>query len=464
MTSNTHEDQLSLSVFLQLLHELGYSDLDMPYKGSGIITTRDARTESVNAEIHFLDTLTVALTTGRAGDVTAAAFDNHTLILSKNADPTQEEDETVHQLLALLAKPGTTGVNQLFPFLLHHCIGNMQKRLTSLEKSLNEFQNLLKQRLVPEQPNATQANQRTYPQLQFYIPSTITEEFPHTEKYRKQVYKPNGETSFEKMLKDLITLCINLSKPAILNPDNVAASLSDYSALSLMAGQLSRSRFLTLLSEGKVPQIAVSQICAARLKRRLNKVRQYYNGMTDLVKEAKKRISEPGKPIAFQWADHESLSESAETQLNLPPDLHEVLQKAYETCGLTFSPQDWAKIESTFPYLQSNWRQKGLIHTCIHAEIRIICRIGKHHASELQAASMHIGPQRAIGVSKRSCMGCNMWIEFYNEVFRTQWITSGSHGKPYATWGLPGIVREGWTPLDHSVLYGLILRLKDTFY
>ena len=43
---------------------------------------------------------------------------------------------------------------------------------------------------------------------------------------------------------------------------------------------------------------------------------------------------------------------------------------------------------------------------------------------------------RPIGVSKRSCLCCVLWIQSHNNIFRTRWITSGSNVKPYANWAL----------------------------
>jgi hypothetical protein len=56
---------------------------------------------------------------------------------------------------------------------------------------------------------------------------------------------------------------------------------------------------------------------------------------------------------------------------------------------------------------------------------------------------LHLGPPpldsvHPIGVSKQSCFCCVLWIESHNRIFRTQWMTSGFHGKPYANWALPG--------------------------
>ena len=72
------------------------------------------------------------------------------------------------------------------------------------------------------------------------------------------------------------------------------------------------------------------------------------------------------------------------------------------------------------------------------------------------------------GCSKRCCFCCTLWIEAYNNKFGTGWLTSGSHGKPYATWVLPGaacvhaIRPDGKSAVDATVLDSVVTRLTDT--
>ena len=112
------------------------------------------------------------------------------------------------------------------------------------------------------------------------------------------------------------------------------------------------------------------------------------------------------------------------------------------------------KFHERFPSIISNWRQT--VHACVHAELRII---------------LHLGPPspvvHPIGVSKRSCFCCVLWIGSHNRIFRTQWLTSGSHGKPYANWALPGIAcsylvgEDGRSSVDIAVLKAVSTRLGD---
>ena len=59
-------------------------------------------------------------------------------------------------------------------------------------------------------------------------------------------------------------------------------------------------------------------------------------------------------------------------------------------------------------------------------------------------------------------------MESHNRILGTQWITSGSHGKPYANWALPGaacpyaIEADGRSSIDKAVLEAVRMRLVDT--
>jgi hypothetical protein len=81
-----------LSEELQLLAESGYSDLDMPYLpywSVGVRSNEDFRKLETRSDVHLLEIIATCLTTGKPGDVVAAAFDkrgNIRLVLAKNGN------------------------------------------------------------------------------------------------------------------------------------------------------------------------------------------------------------------------------------------------------------------------------------------------------------------------------------------------------------------------------------------
>ncbi|THH20649.1 hypothetical protein EW146_g742 [Bondarzewia mesenterica] len=84
-------DQAMLSEQLQLLYELSYSDLNMPYRAAGVHSNRDIIDSDHSMDGRILDIIAISLTTGEPGDVVAATFDRHKhlgLVLAKNGPPT----------------------------------------------------------------------------------------------------------------------------------------------------------------------------------------------------------------------------------------------------------------------------------------------------------------------------------------------------------------------------------------
>ncbi|KIJ35779.1 hypothetical protein M422DRAFT_261963 [Sphaerobolus stellatus SS14] len=66
-----------------------------------------------------------------------------------------------------------------------------------------------------------------------------------------------------------------------------------------------------------------------------------------------------------------------------------------------------------------------------------------------------------LGCSKRSCLCCTLWIEAFNKATRLLWMTSGSHGKSYGNWALPGNVQGVAAELDKYLMDATWTRLVD---
>ena len=129
-------DQSNLSERLQLLLELGYSDLNMPYQAFRVYSNKRSRDLDTNRDIHFLDTIAVALTTGKPGDVFSAALDKQghvQLVLAKNGPPTSEEVAAANELFSFIGSPTVVDAMDLFLFLLRRCGANIDKRIHSLQ-------------------------------------------------------------------------------------------------------------------------------------------------------------------------------------------------------------------------------------------------------------------------------------------------------------------------------------------
>ncbi|GBE80256.1 hypothetical protein SCP_0214710 [Sparassis crispa] len=443
MDSQMSSDQTTLSEKLQLLQELSYSDLDMPYKGSGVHSNREIRESRTTSDIHILDVIAICLTTGEPGDVVAVAFDREqrlSLVLAKNGSPTLEDELATQNLISAITDPEVAYAMDIFHTLLSRCRVNMEKRMSNLHQSISLF--------VVDLDSA----------LQEYVPKSIEDEFPDSTRFRRENY---GDIAppFRTMLQDLVRM-IGDSSAVPLVPDDVELSRSRFGDLYVVAIALLRSRFLGHLCADKNLLNAAQRGRGEKLKRRLAKVCQYYGGVTKLIRNAKRYF--PDGHIPYRWINNRFIG-SGEGQFELCNDYLDAVQRAF---GYPLSPQTVNALEQRFPDMLSNWARRRTVNTCVHAELRIILH--------LSSASSHprrtVGPpeQEAIGCSKRSCFCCALWIDAYNDEFKTEWLTSGSHGKPYATWALPGPsyaharIRSGKNVVDAAVLDGVSVRLTDT--
>ena len=426
--------QRRLSERLLLLHELRYSDLDMPYQGVGTHSNKPSRDADTHRDLRLLDAIAISLTTGKPGDVFAAAFDKRErmqLVLAKNGPPTPDDIAAANKLISLIGDPTVTHSTHIFPFLIDRCGENIDKRVRNLHKSIQELQN-----------DFTLA-------LEEYMPEAdITAEFPHAGlllgEYGNRI--PPFKALWRDFVQQITSTTARWAK--LYAEHNVPAMGNNYSSIVILADALSRSRFLKSLIEDRNLSRNDRKERAEKLKRRLGKVCQYVSGVTDLIQKAKRLF-----PIPHRWV-MDTFTGTGESVFNLCDNVEDAVLRALDVPFL--SQQVLIKLDNNFPSISGNWQNQQTIHSRIHAELRIILHLGLP-ATERAAI-------QPIGVSKRSCLCCTLWIESHNRIFRTSWMTSGSHGKPYANWALPGAAcsYDGLSSVDEAVSKAVSIRLTDT--
>jgi hypothetical protein len=189
---------------------------------------------------------------------------------------------------------------------------------------------------------------------------------------------------------------------------------------------------------------------AEKLKRRLSKVCQYVSGVSNLILKAKRLF-----PIPHRWVT-DTFVGTGEGTFDLCDSVHDAISRELDQPCSSTTIMD--KLDKHFPSILDNWAKQQTVHACVHAELRIILHLGLPSSQD----------SHPIGVSKRSCYCCMLWIESHNLIFGTKWTTSGSHGKPYANWALPGaacsyaVEDDGKSAVDKAVLDGVSIRFKDT--
>ena len=419
-------DQCRFSEQLLLLHELSKSDLNVPYSAT-VRSHKDSRD---------LDAIAVALNTGKPGDAFAAAFDKRQdlqLVLAKNGPLNPEDMAAADELLSLIGNPAIDTAMDIFPFLLRRCGVNINKRIHKLHTSLQVIRDDFTLELNTYTPIAN---------IEIEFPNMPLEDY-------KDVVPPI------RIVLDRLVDRILVNTTQGLDPENINASKRTYGNLFIDAYILYHSRFLATLVDSRNMNIDRGQR-AQRLKRHLYKVCQYINDITILIDKAKRFA-----PIPYRWVT-DTFTGTGEGVYNFCCDAHNAISRGLDQPSL--SPAIVAKLDEHFPCLQSNWEKDKTVYACIHAELRIIL----HLSQPFPRASFALRSVQPIGMSKRSCFCCTVWIETYNHLFSTRWTTRRSHGKPSATWAFPGsaclhaVGADGESSVDKPVLDAVSLRLTHT--
>jgi len=131
------DNQEQLSENFHLLTHFLYSDLDMPYSGAGFLTSKHLRSADTKLEIRLLDTISVALTTGRPGDVYAAAFDKRSHLALVLAPVTPDDVVAAETFITLLST--ATTAQTLYPFLFGRCKSNIEKSINNVRDTIEAF-------------------------------------------------------------------------------------------------------------------------------------------------------------------------------------------------------------------------------------------------------------------------------------------------------------------------------------
>ena len=200
-----------------------------------------------------------------------------------------------------------------------------------------------------------------------------------------------------------------------------------FAVLCAAAFVSSNSRFLGSICANQNRLHTERKLLADKLKRRLRKLTQYDHGINTLI--SRWRCFQESE-FSVRWVVQNPDIE--EPVVELVDYVTAIQNNLHPNSTITREEIQHAVAERN-PALKDNWNP--IIHTYVHAEIRIILDF----LQKAQSANPPVESttQQPIGCSKRGCFACTLWIEAYNNAFKTNWITSGSHGKPYAGWTLP---------------------------
>ena len=280
----------------------------------------------------------------------------------------------------------------------------------------------------------------------------MEKEFPRSDDYLDVVYTGKDTPTVARVLSDLIQECITASDFAV---DENQQSFMQYVRLVNAAAVLRDSRFLSqLISDPNRSHWERIQ-AVVKLKRRLGKICQYTK-IRQLI-ETVQRLHN----ISFEWVE-ESFSGTGEREFKFSIDPMEAVGRVFNR---QLASEEIDEVVERFPSLSSNWVGRRF-YPRIRAELRIILHLSPSLLSESTAQlPLRGSEQLPIGCSKRSCLCCVLWIDAFNGHTGMSWMTSGSHGKPYANWALPGAAGEqieaALRGVDRQVAKGVNTRLKD---
>ncbi|KIJ41327.1 hypothetical protein M422DRAFT_255838 [Sphaerobolus stellatus SS14] len=265
--------QTELSEQLLLLYELGYSDKYMHhFSGTFNFQSRP----DLSGDLRMLNIIAVCLTSGRPGDVVAAAFDKCEgvcLVLAKHG-PVLPEDETTTHTFFSQVKAASSWMD-LLPFLFSHSKANIEKQCLRLSQTTTDLFSDLQLEIA------------TYLDKS----ESMEDEFPKSKAWRRFLYKDRPMT-IKCILEDVLHICRDES--STFNAQTNKASYTEYARVYGAAYILLHSRFLDMLTGVSNHNIRL-KLRAEKLKRRLGKVCQY--SRIDKLIKGMKRFPD----IPFRW-------------------------------------------------------------------------------------------------------------------------------------------------------------------
>ncbi|KAF7759872.1 hypothetical protein Agabi119p4_11567 [Agaricus bisporus var. burnettii] len=407
MANYTHNQAL-LAERLLLLHKL---DLDY--------SDHSASHDRLGRGMKLLDTIALLLSTGRPGDHFAAAFDKRQgleVILAKNGTPTSEDIADAEELFSRLCNPQISTAGDLYPFVARRCRASVVKRIQKLRASIIDtgFYDTFFSRL-DQYPSANEP----------ISPSLIVCEFFEESDSMAKDYA--GEP-LSVVLRDLLEGTVGATAVSEV------PEFERFMCIRILASTLADSRFL----EEWVRMEGARYETAQRFQRCTKKLSRYIDDVYSLVRGAKRL----GGVIKYRWATDESLGIQAREEDIL---IHAATPEEAAHRASVLSSQQLEELKEHKPFIVEPWQQT--VHTCLHAEIRIILHFG-------QVSSMEDRFQ-PIGLSKPSCLCCVLCIAARNQHGGIWWETK-SHNKPDATWALTARVCPSVEDPDLGVLDGKV--------
>ncbi|EKM76549.1 hypothetical protein AGABI1DRAFT_93975 [Agaricus bisporus var. burnettii JB137-S8] len=417
--TNFNLNQAQLSERLLLLQKL-----DLEY------SNHKATQHRPNRETKLLNTIALLLSTGRPGDHFAAAFDKRQgleVILAKNGTPTSEDIADAKELFSCLCNPEISNPRDLYPFVSRRCRASVLKRIQKLRASIvdtgfyNEFYSRLDQ----------------YPSARDLLsPDVIEQEFPEDEDAIEDEFVG---MPLSVVLRDLLEGTIGVTSVSEV------PNLDEFVDIHTLASTLGDSSFM----QEWIIMREVGYQKAKRFQQCRQKLSRYIDDVHSLIRGAKRL----GGVIKYRWVTDESLGIQAREE---DIRIHAATPEEAAHRASVLSSQQLEELKERKPSLVEPWQRT--VHSCIHAEIRIILHFGR---VSMQGMSGRFQP---IGLSKSSCLCCVLWIAAHN-IRGGIWWQTRSRNKPDPTWAFtaracPNVQGLALATFDEKVISGVLRWLQ----
>ncbi|TFK45407.1 hypothetical protein OE88DRAFT_1649330 [Heliocybe sulcata] len=399
-------------------------------------TNKSGRSYTEDLNMKLLNHLAFCLARGTPGHVPAVVFtdmDRTHLHIALNSSPDSIDRQFSHELfqtLSTLSPDHNISYQDVLEKLRGHGLQNLKSRMWKVSKSLidkkdvDKHSRLLQALLKRIQPGNTGSK--------LYSGRVNNSKIPEWHILKDEDdFKGIDGSSVSEILKHMLITTFNWAKSCTQLSEVQVPEAKELKRTSMIAHVLSGT---SLLKEALADSDAWLENARTTFARRLRKMGECWDGIQFVVDWAQ-GVQAQNRKIEHSWVMDSGLELNADS-FSLGPDPKALLKdllggKALDEATLDTIFKGWSK------------RAGAMVAPKVHAEIRLILDL----SSKKPDPGLHV-----IGCSKRSCLACFVWIEVYNEINGTHWMTAGSHSKPYAAWGIPAQSPDVAKEVNHRIV------------
>ena len=331
-----------------------------------------------------LDVMAVCLATGKKGDVVAVMrLPDHTLFIARNSAIDNKLKDHANTLIKALTRSARRidVHDAVMPIVMKYCKENIVRRIKKLQGSFDNFK-----------------------------------------ESKEQMASLDGQPSDPAAL---IKRILGNAASCLASRSSLETFEEEFRGVASAADSLLRTDHFTQLAAQASKMDDEEWRMIERLIRHLKKIIQFSHGIMSLIYYMEK---EGSRDVGISWCGGWD-----EVDVLPVPSAADVIQTMKHGVGMK-------RVTEEFKGFDKRWGE-GNNKISLHAELQIICHV---HRQELSVRNLcHNMEQESskqdmlIGVSKRACLSCFLYIDRYNQEFQKEWRTSGCHGKAYESWALP---------------------------